>query len=293
MLDELPVSSLSPSPAADAAGGVSSGGADAPSGAQGPAHRGPSGDGAADAAPAQTGPEAQYVPRAEFDKVVAQRQAAKEKARQLAAVARDLAGRLAGPLAAPAAASAADADASAADDAEFLDLEAIHGRLREPLQRRLAALQAENAAARRRLMELLRDQAVRTAAARAGAINPDQVVVLLRDRVAAADAGAGPDGPASAAGASAGGDSPAGVRQLVEQFLRQDENANLVGCSVAAGSGARQAGGPGVHVDNLPRTRAEFLALPSEQRAAAALRMTRQQRDELLGRNAQRAEGYL
>jgi hypothetical protein len=351
MFDELHVSSSS---APDGAGGVCFGGADAPPPADGPTHHGPPDDGAADAAPDRAGPRApkagaaaaplaavpDFVPKAEFDKVVAQRQAAKERARQLAAVARDLAERLkagggavaAGPSNAGIPArdpgsvragagsagrnarvtpdmSATDADASAdADDAEFLDLEAIHGRLREPLQRRLAALQAENAAARRRLMELLRDQELRTAAARAGAINPDQVVVLLRDRVAMDDADAGPDGPAGNSGTSArdglppnsaGADAPAGsgrfagVRQLVERFLCQDENANLVGCSVAAGSGARQAGGPGVHVDNLPRTRAEFLALPAEQRTAAAHRMTRQQRDELLGRNAPRGGGYL
>ncbi len=43
----------------------------------------------------------------------------------------------------------------------------------------------------------------------------------------------------------------------------------------------------------MPRTLQEFRALPADRRAAAALAMTRRQRDELLGRCPAGSEGYL
>lgn len=46
-------------------------------------------------------------------------------------------------------------------------------------------------------------------------------------------------------------------------------------------------------VDAAPRTLQEFRALPAERRTAAALAMTRRQRDEMLGRCPAGREGYL
>jgi len=271
--------------------------------------------GEADASPESLGgSEAAFVPRAEFHRVVGQRQAAKEKARQLAAQVEGLLERLrAAPEEAElrefrdwkaqrsAGADGPDGPPVAGGDggAEADDVGAIEGRVRGPLEQRLAALRAANDAARRRLADLLRDQELRAAAGRAGAINPDQVVALLRDRVRIE---AGPDGrvemrlldaDGQPAGEGDGGGGPPGLQRFVEAFLAAEENANLVRCSVAPGSGARQAGGPGPYVPTVPRTRAEFLALPPEQRLAAAHRMTRQQRDELLGRSAAPGGGYL
>lgn len=194
----------------------------------------------------ESGP-ADAVPRTELDKVVAQRQAVKEKVRQLAA--------------------------------------------------QLDALRARNEALEGRLGGLLRDQELRRAAAQAGAINPEQVVAMLRDRVRLAATPEGrwtfelpaADGRPAPDGARAVRD----VQHLVELFLSQSENANLVRPTVAPGSGARQAGGVAAMTDPMPRTKAEFLALPPDKRLALAHRMTRPQRDALLGRNAAEGGGYL
>jgi hypothetical protein len=46
-------------------------------------------------------------------------------------------------------------------------------------------------------------------------------------------------------------------------------------------------------LDFMPRSKAEFLSLPSDQRLAVANRMTRQQRDAILGRSGSDGGGYL
>ena len=225
--------------------------------------------GAAEAAPGQLG-DGETVRRAEFNKVVGQRQAAKEKVRQLTTELEQLTARLRA------------AESPAADAPSDPQPQAPAGVRKDALERRL--------------MDLLRDQELRAAAVRAHAINPEQVVALLRDRVRMVPS---PDGRLEpefldlGESASAGAECPRDAQALVDLFLSRAENANLVRSIVTPGSGARQAGGLATGLDFMPRSKAEFLSLPSDQRLAVANRMTRQQRDAILGRTGSDGGGYL
>ncbi len=242
------------------------------------------------------------VSRAEFNKVVSQRQAAKEKVRQLAAEAEELLARLRE--------MPGDEELRAFQDWKTLqqeagvppaqqgqDLQAIAHRVRQPLKARIEGLHRRKDALERRLMDLLRDQELRLAAARADAINPEQVIALLRDRVRMIETD---DGRFVAEFVDADGqpvfDGPqrvADTDRFVDLFLSQPENANLVRPTVTPGSGAKQAGGLAVNMDSMPRTKAEFLSLPPDERLSVANRMTRQQRDAILGRDSSDDGGYL
>ncbi len=250
-------------PAGDASQQASSGDADAP----------------------QT-PGGETVSRAELNKVVAQRQAAKEKARRLAEEVEALRAQLDG------------GDAGGGTDApDAEDIAAIERRVRQPLEQHLQHLRGHKDALQQRLADLLRDQQLRSAAVRARAINPEQVVALLRDRVRLGETDDGE--PALEFLDEAGqplldGERPVtDANRVVSDFLARPENANLVRPNVIPGSGARQAGGGGSAGEDLPRTRREFLALPSDERQAAAARMTRAQRDAILGRGGRDDGGYL
>jgi hypothetical protein len=242
------------------------------------------------------------VSRAEFSKVVGQRQAAKEKVRQLTAEVEELLARLH--------ATPGEEELRAFQDWKRLqqeagvppaqqgqDLQAMAHRVRQPLKDRIEGLQRRKDALERRLMDLLRDQELRAAAARADAINPEQVVALLRDRVRMTETD---DGRFVPEFADADGqpvfDGPQRVTDtdgFVNWFLSLPENANLVRSTVTPGSGAKPAGGLAVNLDSMPRTKAEFLSLPPDERLGVANRMTRQQRDAILGRDSSDGGGYL
>ena len=234
--------------------------------------------------PAEAGPEelgdGEMVRRAEFNKVVGQRQAAKEKVRQLTAELEQLTVRLRAAET-PAAGEPGGSTGLAPSD---------------PQRQEQSDAGVRKDALERRLMDLLRDQELRAAAVRAHAINPEQVVALLRDRVRMVQS---PDGRLEPEFldlgelAPAGAECPTDAQSLVGLFLSRAENANLVRSIVTPGSGARQAGGLATHLDFMPRSKAEFLSLPSDQRLAVANRMTRQQRDAILGRTGSDGGGYL
>ena len=72
------------------------------------------------------------------------------------------------------------------------------------------------------------------------------------------------------------GDKPVrDVQRFVEAFLALPENTNLIRSTVTPGSGARQAGGAMTHMEPIPRSKAEFMALPPTERLAVANRMTK------------------
>ena len=242
------------------------------------------------------------VSRAEFNKVVGQRQAAKEKARQLTAEVEQLLARLEAmpdeqELRAYQDWQKRQEAAGIPPDQQGQDMHAIAARVRRPLEEKVEALRSSRDALERRLRDLVRDQELRAAAARANAINPDQVVALLRDRVRLTETDEGQFVP-ELVDVNGGPvfDGPHRVtetRRFVELFLSLPENANLVRSMVVPGSGARQAGGTATNTDMMPRTKAEFLSLPADQRLALANRMTAQQRDALLGRGSAEGGGYL
>jgi hypothetical protein len=259
--------------------------------------------GGAEAPPNEPGDGGEMVCRAEFNKVVGQRQAAKEKVRQLTAELEQLSARL---RAAP---GQEELDAfqewkrlrQASDAAEGQPASSSSQQAERQAQAGGSTVlatsdsSARKDALERRLMDLLRDQELRAAAVRAHAINPEQVVALLRDRVRMVQT---PDGRLEPefldpGEPPAGGQGPQDAQALVGLFLSRAENANLVRSMVTPGSGARQAGGLATHLDFMPRSKAEFLSLPSDQRLAVANRMTRQQRDAILGRTGSDGGGYL
>ncbi|HUS92092.1 MAG TPA: hypothetical protein VM695_09595 [Phycisphaerae bacterium] len=266
------------------------------------------------AGPAQQGPPVgadapqdpfgreEAVSRAEFNKVVAQRQATKERLRELTAEVERLLGRL-GAVPSDDELNAfrrwqqLQADAGIGPDQQGRDLQAIAGSVRGPLTERIEELRGRKEALERRLTDLLRDQLLRVAAARADAINPEQVIALLRGRVRMTETADGQYAPqfleAEGRPASDGAGPVTDAQQFVSVFLSRPENANLVRSTVVPGSGARQAGGAAATMDFIPRSRAEFLALPPEQRRAVAARMTRPQRDAVLGRGPAAGGGYL
>jgi BMFP domain-containing protein YqiC len=264
------------------------------------------------------------VSRAEFNKVVGQRQTAKEKVRQLTAQVDQLLSRLgrmteqqaSGPQGGrldlqdgkpgrqprqalgPQGGPQGPADGETPADSQAADLQAVQERLPDPVKAHLEALRGRKEMLEKRLADLLADQELRVAAARANAINPDQVVALLRGRVRMIETADGryeanftaPDGQAAI---DAGNKPIRDARHLVDAFLALTENANLVRSTVIPGSGARQAGGVMTHTDPMPQSKAEFLALPQSQRLTVANRMTRQQRDTILGRSSADEGGYI
>jgi len=258
----------------------------------------PPGD--ADAPRNPLGTEAR-VSRAELNKVVGQRQAAKEKVRQLTAEVErlaDLTREMPGDeeLRAFREWKELRLGTDAPADENDGDTQAIARRARQPLTTRIEGLQQTKDALERRFMDLLRDQDLRVAAARANAINPDQVVALLRDRVRMVETDdgrfvpqfVGPDGQ----GAFDGPEPVRDTDRFVALFLATPENANLLRPTVTPGSGAKPAGGPAIPMDPTPRTKAEFLSLSPEERTRVAHQMTRQQRDTLLGRGPADDGGY-
>ena len=257
--------------------------------------------GDADAPRNALGEEA-MISRTEFNKVVGQRQAAKEKVRQLTAEAERLVGLLRempGDEDLRAFREWKDlpqkTDAPAGENDQ--DAQAIARQARKPLRTRIEGLQQRKDTLERRLMDLLRDQDLRVAAARANAIHPDQVVALLRDRVRMVETDDGRFVPEFVDhDGNAVFDGPKRVRdtdRFVNLFLSAPENGNLLRPTVTPGSGAKQAGGPAIPMDSMPRTKAEFLSLSPEERIHVANRMSRQQRDALLGRGAADDGGYL
>ena len=246
--------------------------------------------------------EQSVVSRAEFNKVVGQRQAAKEKVRHLSTEVEQLLARfhaMPGEEELKVFQEWKDSQQKAGGIPahQGQDVEAIADRVRQPLEARIEELRGRKDALKRRLTDLLRDQELRVAAARANAINPEQVVALLRDRVRITETDDGQYAPEFVDGsgqpAFVGSERVTETKRFVDQFLSMPENANLVRSTVTPGSGAKQSGGMAINTDLVPRTKVEFLALSPDQRRRVANRMTGRQRDVLLGKSSTDGGGYL
>ncbi len=221
-------------------------------------------------------PAGDVVPRAELEKVIGERQAAKQRARkaeqQLAAM------------------QTPDADGEAPDGEPLAgDVKPVAGEDADALRQKLLARESQLAA-------VLRDQQIRRAAAGAGALNPDQVVGILRSRVVMTEQA---DGALAATFLDEQGrvlladdGAPVDAEAFVERFLADAANANLLSPSSSPGSGARPMGGV-VESVGAPSTLAEFHSLPPDQRRAAAMRMSRRQREAMMGVVRPGSDGYL
>ena len=250
------------------------------------------------------------VSRAELDKVIRERQAAKQRARSAETELAELRGRLEaletegatppGGQTPPPGAMPACGHAGAGSDGDGLigdDMAASgQGTQLEPSASADAELRQRLAAREAQLAGLLRDQRLRAAAASAGAVNPDQVVVLLRGSVRMVEREDGQFAPTflDDAGRPAVDEAgtPLDADRFVQAYLTRPENANLVRACTVGGSGARLAGSAGP-ADGLSHTLADFNALPPSRRRQAALRLSRQQREALLGLGGADRAGYL
>jgi hypothetical protein len=261
------------------------------------------------------GPEGQneareLVAREELDKVIRERQAAKQRARAAEAQVTQLKERLAQLEGEPDGAASPDVGNVAADNAAAPPDErgnaaaqnvAANSAATAPNHAATApdapaaddaGLRQKLAARESQLAAVLRDERLRAAAQGAGAVNADQVVALLRQRVRMVEQPDGQFAPrffdeqGRAATDEAG--TPVEADAFVRGFLSRSENANLVRAGFVAGSGARVGGS----ADVLPLTLSDFHALPPSQRRQVALRLSRRQRESLLGMGGE-GVGYL
>jgi len=223
-------------------------------------------------APTGDGRARETVSRAELEKVIAQRQAAKARAREAEQKLAELEGRL----------QAGGADGPPGED-------------REDDATTLTALHDENQQLKRQLTNVLRDEGLRSAASAAGAINPDQVVALLRPRVRMDLAEDGHLALSFLGGDGrpiADDEAVPDVQALVSLFLSLPENANLVKANTTPGSGARPAGGAAGALTR-PRSLAEFNGLSEADRMQWALEMGPGKLRTLLGLGTAQDRGFL
>jgi len=191
--------------------------------------------------------------KAEFDEVVSQRQAVKESLRQTQTRLEDIQGKLSGiPSADDLRAFnewKATQDKAATDKAIAAgDIASIEAKLREPLEARIAALTDGNVALKGQLTGVLRDSALKAAAAAANALNPTHVVTMLQPRVRMVESADGhfvPDFRDADDQPIYNGDGQrvTDMQEFVNRFLSHPDNAYLVRSNVAPGSGAKPAGG--------------------------------------------------
>jgi len=239
--------------------------------------------------------------KAELDEVVGQRQAAKERARQLEAQLSELNGK----LSAVPDAEQLDAFRKWQADREALDRDAaikkgdvatLEAKIRAPLEAQVKAKEQHVSTLQNQLTTMLRDNALREAA-EPRAHNPGQVVQLLRHRVRMVQRTDGQFAPEflDTDGQplyNAEGQRVATATEFVNAFLSLPENANLVKADRLPGSGARPTGGAPQQTGK-PRSLAEFEAMTSDQRRATAQAMSSADRMALLGHPSGKASGYI
>ncbi|NQU75024.1 MAG: hypothetical protein HQ546_01775 [Planctomycetes bacterium] len=239
------------------------------------------------------------VSRVELEKVIRERQVAKQRARnaeqQLAALQKELASTVDERHREDFGVSNPDGNAYAvatggdtcSSSPSRVDVAAVNDNSDLTEKLRVREIQ---------LASLLRDQQLRATALAAGAVNPDQVVGLLRTRVVMEESSDGQFVPKLLDGQGRPlvdeNGTVADVETLVTQYLSEPGNANLLRASLAPGSGVRPAGGP-VHLESVPHTLAGFNALPSEARREAAMKMSSRQRKAMLGIAPPENAGYL
>jgi len=243
------------------------------------------------------------VSRAELDKVIGQRQAAKDRARKAEETIADMKAKL-DAMPDPETlekfkAWSSDKAAQARDKAiKDGDVEAIEKGIREPMEAENTALKGKLSSRDAQLSSVLKDQALRTAAEESGAHNPSQVVALLRHRVTMTEQADGTfvpdyrddqDQPLYDGSAQRVTDA----RTFVQMFLSQPENANLVKAQATPGSGAQPGGSPPPPPSDKPKTLEEWNALTPEQKAKIGPTLTREERDAMRGRTKPDRQGFI
>lgn len=257
--------------------------------------------GGADAPPQE---RTDTVSRAELDKVIGERQAAKERARAVEAQLVEVNQKL-GAMPDNETLKAfqdwqANRDAHDREKAiKAGDVEAIERKVREPLEKQVQTKDAIIQALRSQLTGVLRDQALKDAAVPV-AHNPDQVVALLRERVRMVEDPAtkeyrpqflDTDGHDAYDG---NGNRIADAKTFVGKFLALPDNANLVRATAQPGSGAKPQGGASLSPRNPDTiTLDQFNELPEDERTVMARQMTPAQRRRMMNITEPSTAGFL
>ena len=234
------------------------------------------------------------VSRAELEKVIGERQAAKERSRtveqQLAELQKNT--KLGIDDEQYKVFQEWQTNRSQADKDKAIktgDVQAIEDGVRKPLQEKLTAKDQRIVRLEGQLTSLLKNQALMVAATAANAVNPDQVVGLLQHRVRiVADAATGQFQPeflgldGESRMYDGNGNPVTTAETFVKMYLGLPDNSNLVKAATAAGSGAKPTGGA---ADSRisPQTLEAYNALPVEERERIAKGMTPEQMKEFLG----------
>ena len=242
------------------------------------------------------------VSRVEMEKVIGERQSAKDRARKAEEAVTELNKKLTAVPDAKrmeaftewetAQAEAAKKKALNEGDADAL-VETATADLRSQIQAKDTAIERQ----RNQLKGVLCEQALRKAAEASNAHSPDQVVALLRGRVQMQETPEGgflPDfrSADSTPMYDGKGERVTDAGTFVSLFLGLPENANLVRSKAAPGSGAQPAGGQ-TNQDGIPANLEAYNALTPEERQAAAMKMTTEQRNAMLGLGTEKAQGFL
>ena len=248
-------------------------------------------DPAADAAKAAADAAAQsMVSRDELNKVVGERQAAKEARRAAEEANAKLLEQVKGMPSADDLELLTQIKAERADAARKAalkegDADAIAAAARKPVEAERDELRQDNVRLTAQLTTLLRDQKLDSAIRQSelAPIAPDVVRDALRQRVQMERS----NGEYVAAFTSGDGQplyNPAGkvteMQEFVDIYLR--EHPNLCKAKTTPGSGARPQGGS-THAEGKPHTLTEFNALADDKRMEVAMNMSPEERDAMLG----------
>ena len=162
------------------------------------------------------------------------------------------------------------------------DVDGIVAKAQEPLLKQIEAKDTKITSLQSQLTTLLRGNALKAAAVANNAMNPDQVVTLLRDRVQMTEGADGTfvaqyldtDGKPMYGGPNA--EPVVDADTFVRLFLGLAGNENLVRSTVAPGSGAQTPGG-GTQPTGTVRSLADLAKLTPEQRTKVVTEMTDEQ----------------
>jgi len=250
-----------------------------------------------------TSSQVEMIAKAEFDKVVGQRQAGKHRIQTLEQQLAEVSGKLDTMPSAEAlqAFEVWNADRDAADRNKAIkagDVETLERKIREPLEKQISTKDTKIGSLGSQLKNILCDQALREAAEKANAHSPSQVVALLRHRVKMEEMA---DGRFAAQFLDEDGQAAydpnaqriTDAQVFVDQFLALPSNANLIKSTAAPGSGAKQAGGGVTTSERIPTTVAEYANLSPEQQEEVRSKLTREQRLKLLGHETDKPRGFV
>ena len=242
------------------------------------------------------------VSRAELDKVIGERQAAKEATRRLNQQLADMQEKVrampdSDTLQAFQEWRKQQDEQAKAQAIEKGDVEALERRLRETFTKQSEAKDAKIRAFSEQLTQRTRDTALLEAETAASAYNPSQVVKLLRERVRMVELSDGTlapeflDSDLKTPAFDGSGNRVTDAKAFVNLFLSHPDNANLVRSTARPGPGAKPQGT--ANRTGKPVSKDEFNALSDDEKARVAATMSTDEIRSLMGIGPAKSDGFL